>query len=114
MRITGIPAGIYFREALATTDYLPARGSVSSWGDSYGNRVDRFLAGVAYLDGEHPSVVMCRGYYTRTVLVAWDWRNNQLTNRWIFDTNNGYPSYAGQGNHQLSVADLDISGIFRQ
>jgi rhamnogalacturonan endolyase len=97
-------------KALVTTDYLPARGNVSSWGDSYGNRVDRFLAGIAYLDGERPSVVMCRGYYTRTVLVAWDWRNNQLTNRWIFDTNNGYPTYTGQGNHQLSVADLDDDG----
>ena len=97
-------------EALTTTDYLPARGNVSSWGDSYGNRVDRFLACIAYLDGERPSVVMCRGYYTRTVLVAWDWRDNQLTNRWIFDSNNGYPTYAGQGNHNLSVADLDGDG----
>ncbi len=97
-------------EALATTEYLPPRGNVSSWGDPYGNRVDRFLACIAYLDGEHPSLVMCRGYYTRTVLVAWDWRNGQLTTRWIFDTNNGYPTYAGQGNHNLSVADLDGDG----
>jgi len=29
--------------ALATTDYLPARGSVAAWGDNDGNRVDRFL-----------------------------------------------------------------------
>ncbi|MBN2105615.1 T9SS type A sorting domain-containing protein [bacterium] len=96
--------------ALATTDYLPARGIVSSWGDSYGNRVDRFLACVAYLDGSRPSVVMCRGYYTRTVLVAWDWRNNTLTHRWTFDSSDGYPSYAGQGNHNLSVADVDEDG----
>jgi rhamnogalacturonan endolyase len=96
--------------AITTVPYLPPRGSVSSWGDGYGNRVDRFLACVAYLDGSRPSVVMCRGYYTRTVLVAWDWRDGQLTHRWTFDSNNGYPSYAGQGNHNLSVGDVDGDG----
>ena len=34
--------------------------------------MDRFLAAVAYLDGERPSLVMTRGYYTRAVLVAWN------------------------------------------
>jgi rhamnogalacturonan endolyase len=95
---------------LATTDYIPPRGSVSSWGDSYGNRVDRFLACIAYLDGEKPSVVMCRGYYTRTVLAAWDWREGTLTHRWTFDSNEGNYSYAGQGNHNLSVGDVDGDG----
>lgn len=56
--------------AMGTVDYVPARGTVSSWGDSYGNRVDRFLAGTAYLDGSRPSLVMARGYYTRTVIAA--------------------------------------------
>lgn len=28
-------------EALATTEYIPSRGNVNSWGDNYGNRVDR-------------------------------------------------------------------------
>ncbi|HHT37565.1 MAG TPA: hypothetical protein GX019_10370 [Firmicutes bacterium] len=97
--------------ALATVDYEPPRGSVSSWGDNYGNRVDRFLAGVAYLDGQRPSLIMARGYYTRTVVVAWDWRDGELTKRWVFDSNQpGYGSYAGQGNHQLSVADVDLDG----
>jgi rhamnogalacturonan endolyase len=94
---------------LATTNYVPARGNVSDWGDNYGNRVDRFLAGVAYLDGQRPSLIMSRGYYTRTVIVAWDWRNGQLTRRWTFDAANG-TSYAGQGNHQLSIADVDGDG----
>jgi hypothetical protein len=31
-----------------------------TWGDGHGNRIDRFLAGVAYLDGERPSIVMAR------------------------------------------------------
>ena len=96
--------------AMVTTNYVVPRGNVSSWGDSYGNRVDRFLACVAYLDGVRPSLVMCRGYYTRTVLAAWDWRNGQLTQRWVFDSTNGYSSYEGQGNHNLSVGDVDGDG----
>jgi rhamnogalacturonan endolyase len=98
---------------LATANYLPARGNVSSWGDNYGNRVDRFLAGVAYLDGQRPSVIMCRGYYTRAVLVAWDWRNGQLTRRWTFDSDDGTPgnsAYRGQGAHSLTVGDVDGDG----
>jgi rhamnogalacturonan endolyase len=96
--------------ALATTNYLPARGTVSDWGDNYGNRVDRFLAGVAYLDGQRPSLIMARGYYTRTVVVAWDWRNGALTRRWTFDSNASGSTYTGRGNHQLSVADVDGDG----
>lgn len=96
--------------ALATVDYLPPRGD---WGDDYGNRVDRFLACIAYLDGHRPSLVMCRGYYTRAVLVAWDWRDGRLTRRWTFDSDAGPASnraYRGQGNHNLAVADLDGDG----
>jgi rhamnogalacturonan endolyase len=97
--------------AMVTTNYVVPRGNVSDWGDSYGNRVDRFLACVAYLDGVRPSLVMCRGYYTRAVLAAWDWRNGQLTQRWVFDSNNpGYSGYMGQGNHNLSVGDVDGDG----
>ncbi|MFJ4691188.1 rhamnogalacturonan lyase [Streptomyces sp. NPDC088766] len=100
-------------KAMGTVDYVPARGTVSSWGDSYGNRVDRFLAGTAYLDGTRPSLVMARGYYTRTVIAAWDWRGGAFTRRWTFDTSsstNSGKGYDGQGNHALSVADVDADG----
>lgn len=100
-------------KAMGTVDYVPARGTVSSWGDSYGNRVDRFLAGTAYLDGARPSLIMARGYYTRTVIAAWDWRGGAFTRRWTFDTNsstNSGKGYDGQGNHQLAVADVDGDG----
>jgi rhamnogalacturonan endolyase len=98
-------------KAMASTNYLPARGTVSSWGDSYGNRVDRFVAAIAYLDGSKPSLVMGRGYYTRLVRVAWDWRNNTLSQRWIFDSNtSGNSAYAGMGNHQMTVGDVDGDG----
>jgi rhamnogalacturonan endolyase len=99
--------------ALVTTDYLPPRGRVSDWGDTYGNRVDRFLACIAYLDGQRPSLVMCRGYYTRAVLAAWNWRDGKLARLWTFDSREGGPSnrdYEGQGNHNLSVGDVDGDG----
>lgn len=43
-------------EALSTIPYRPAYDDVSTdiWGDNYGNRSERYLAGVAYLDGLHP------------------------------------------------------------
>ena len=112
--------------ALATTDYLPPRGDIGGWGgiggnagnDRAGNRVDRFLACVAYLDGERPSVVMCRGVYGRSVLAAWDWRGGKLTSRWVFDSaapgngKDGKPNsdYSGMGGHSVSVADVDGDG----
>lgn len=95
---------------LDTVNYDPPRGSVASWGDSYGNRVDRFLAAVAYLDGERPSMMFSRGYYTRTVLVTYDFVNGKLVKRWTFDSNTAGPEYRGQGNHNLSVADVDKDG----
>jgi rhamnogalacturonan endolyase len=83
------------------------------WGDSYGNRVDRFLACIGYFDGERPSLVMARGYYTRSTIAAWDFRDGQLVQRWLFDTSGGrggLPTYTGQGTHSLSIADVDNDG----
>ena len=104
---------------LVTTDYIPQRGRVTDWGDNYGNRCDRFLACIVYLDGQRPSLVMCRGYYHgrssyhgQTVLAAWDFRDGLLTNRWTFTAvEDGInDEYTGQGNHQLSVGDVDDDG----
>ena len=96
--------------ALHTARYVPERGNLQDWGDNYANRSERYLACVAYLDGIHPSVVMCRGYYTRTVLAAWDFEGKELKLRWVFDSNNEERKYAGQGNHNLRVADVDGDG----
>ncbi|MEZ5329095.1 MAG: rhamnogalacturonan lyase [Verrucomicrobiales bacterium] len=110
--------------ALTTVDYIPNRYPIDGWGgiggnggnDSYGNRCDRFLACVAYLDGERPSVVMCRGVYGRIVMAAWDWRDGNLSSRWVFDSGSSYKPFddaspfSGMGGHSLSVADVDSDG----
>jgi rhamnogalacturonan endolyase len=78
--------------ALATIPFEPARGAVSQWGDSYGNRVDRFLAAIAYLDGVRPSLIMARGYYgpqssggqARNEIVAYNFRDGDLAMLWHF------------------------------
>lgn len=84
------------------------------WGDNYGNRCDRYLSAVAYLDGVRPSAVMCRGYYSRTTLCAWDFDGVNLKKRWLFDTRNmsadDRKKYEGQGNHNLAVMDVDCDG----
>ena len=96
-------------KALQTVDYQPPRGNVADWGDNYGNRCDRFLAAVAYLDGKKPSAVMCRGYYTKSYLAAYDWDGTNLTLRWLFDSQKE-KGYSGQGNHNLRVGDVDGDG----
>ena len=99
--------------ALASADYVPPRGDVRSWGDDYGNRSERFLACIAYLDGTRPSAVFCRGYYTRAVLAAWNWRDGRLSHVWTFDSDAGDPDnrrYRGQGNHGISAGDVDGDG----
>jgi rhamnogalacturonan endolyase len=125
---------------LVTVDYKPGRGAEGVWGaiqgiaspagdlgwgnDSNYNFVDRFLASVAYLDGERPSVIPCRGYYWRSSLWALDYRNGQLTERWLFDTaavpgakgKDGKPlqsstGYESQGSHSLRQGDVDGDGF---
>ncbi|MDR3339852.1 MAG: InlB B-repeat-containing protein [Candidatus Symbiothrix sp.] len=97
-------------KVLASAPYDPPRGNPVDWGDGIANRADRFLASVAYLDGIHPSAVMCRGYYTRTTLAAWDWDGVNLTERWLFDSDVSGKKYGGQGNHNMSVGDVDGDG----
>lgn len=94
------------------------------------NRADRFLSGVAYLDGERPYLIICRGYYTRTTIVAYDFFEDKFHE--VFTVDSGFvpmknpfrddeihdicgedPVYgilAGQGNHSLATADVDGDG----
>lgn len=100
--------------AMSTISYQPARDNTADWGDSYGNRQDRFVSAVAYLDGARPSLIVGRGYYNRLVRAAYNWRNGQLTMLWKFDskdpTHPEYNSYSGQGNHQMTIGDVDGDG----
>ena len=107
------------------------------WGDNYGGRSDRFLACVAYLDGadKKPSAVMCRGYYTRAYLWAVDFDGKELKTKWLHSSTStskysvtnsegkatnytaakatrgkGSNTAYANGNHNLSVADVDGDG----
>lgn len=131
--------------AIHTIWYNPNRGfttgraaSYGDWGDDYGNRGERYLACVAYLDGpdSNPSAVMCRGYYTRSYLWAVDFDGEKLKQKWLHasvsktrvevtDGNgqktvttyscnttgkgNTYTAY-GQGCHSIAVGDVDNDG----
>lgn len=104
---------------LDSIPFKPARGSVASWGDTYGNRVDRFQATIAYLDPDRPSMVWARGYArpqaglnARNEVAAFDYRNGQLSLRWLFETatNGANPGYVGQTAHSVTVGDVDNDG----
>lgn len=104
---------------------------IEGWGDTRGNRGERYLACVAFLGGpsQNPSVVMCRGYYTRSYLWAVDFDGKALKTRWLHASTSrsewtltdgegkvvanatGLEATAfGQGNHSIAVADVDGDG----
>lgn len=121
---------------LETINFPFARGDDGLlWGDYAGNRiepcnrVDRFLAGVAYLDGIHPSLIISRGYYTRACVAAYDFSKGAFQKIWSIDSghvpmNNPFNdnahnqdgrdpffgALACQGDHSLSCADVDGDG----
>lgn len=98
-----------------TIAYNPPRDthaqSSSGWGDNYGNRSERYLACVAYLDGGgKPSAVFCRGYYTHAYLWAVDFDGTKLTEKWLHkSTTKGQGCY-GEGAHSVTVGDVDGDG----
>ena len=140
-------------EAIHTVYYNPNRnggiggeaGWTKNWDDrsgktdkEYGNRGERYLAAVAFLDGPkaNPSAVMVRGYYTYSYIWAVDFDGKQLSTKWLHasDTKTTYKvtkadgtskTYTapvptgntsgsrtayGNGNHNLSVGDYNGDG----
>ena len=106
----------------------------------YGNRGERYLAAVAYLGGPqaNPSGIFCRGYYTYAYVWAVDFDGSQLKHRWLHRSDSktqysvvgadmvesakitapaatssdgsGSRTMYGNGNHNLSVGDVDGDG----
>jgi hypothetical protein len=108
-------------EELATVSFEIGRGSVSAWGDDYGNRVDRFLSSAGFVSDQgsgkaasgRPSILMARGYYTRSTITAWNWRNGSLSKVWTSDSGSSTSttgSAYGQGAHWMGMADADGDG----
>lgn len=168
-------------KAIHTTWYLPGRagtgsktssgsnsteggselGKVSSfpsgfWGDNYGNRSERFLAAVAYVNGaDKPACgIFCRGYYTKAYVWAVSFDGARLHTEWLHcspnktqwlvyaskwdegqvgltytidgdqlkripiksapantsGNGNGSNTLYNNGNHNLSIADVDGDG----
>ena len=142
--------------AIHTIPYIPNRNATYTLSDAagtfnwaisgkndaggYGNRGERYLAGVAYLDGpdKNPSAVMCRGMYTRSYIWAVDFDGKELKTQWIHgsisetqvertdaagkkttrtynkntDPKKTHDMYTayGQGAHSLTIADVDGDG----
>jgi hypothetical protein len=104
-------------QELATIDYPVPRGVVSDWGDVFGNRVDRFNGGMAFVKDNKvatglPSIIQQRGYYTRVTVSALTYRNGTLAQNWIYDSvtsfyNSDGTRIVGGGDHSLMAADTD-------
>jgi len=82
------------------------------WGDHQGNRANRFLTSVAYLDGRRPSAIMARGYYARTTLAAYTLENGRLVLGPTFDSARLPDPHLAEdrGMHSLMTSDIDNDG----
>ena len=82
-----------------------------AWGDGYGHRCSKHFFGAPYFDGEHPSLFLARGIYTRHKMIAYDIDpgSHQLIERWRWYNNTNGP-WKGQGYHNYCVADVDMDG----
>ncbi len=92
------------------TDYA---AGASYWGDSNQNRSERYLAAIAWLDGEdaNPSPIFARGYYAGAFVGAYDWDGTDLKLRWLSkNTTKGSGLYA-EGAHWIAVGDCDGDGL---
>lgn len=110
-------------KAIDTVDFYPQSSGkkdgvtwdISSWGDDWGNRSERYNACVFYENSVTPSMCFGRGYYDKTVLTAYSMKDNKIVTDWIFDTDfikdrEEAKKYTGKGNHSMCTADVDYDG----
>ena len=141
-------------KAVHTVFYNPNRngsiggeaGWTKNWDDrsgktdkEYGNRGERYLAAVAYINGpdDLPSAIMVRGYYTYSYIWAVGFDGKELHTQWLHSSFSktqysvtdaegktttynapipkgkisGSRTAYGNGNHNLSVGDYDGDGF---
>jgi len=106
---TGLP--------IDTADYFaPYAINDGNWGDSSNNRSDRFNGCVAYLpkhddpEKPYPSIIEVRGHYGPWFVAAYQLINNKLIKIWQY-VHTDWNAGGAQGNHQISVADVDFDGF---
>jgi len=87
----------------------PSREGFDKTSSPY-NYASRNQLGVAYLDGQTPSLIVERGTYNIIKLVAYQWRGKQLVEQWRWDNTQEPKTYWGQGAHGLHAADVDGDG----
>jgi rhamnogalacturonan endolyase len=105
------PSIEYLEVRDGATGALRARGPwipIGPWGGDQ-NRYGRQMMAPAYLDGPStnlPSVLITRGGNSRIEVHAYDFRNNQLTRRWVWFRANGNGAYG----HNVRIGDIDNDG----
>ena len=84
----------------------------NSWGDNYGHRANKHFFGAPYLDGRHPSILICRGIYTHIYMKAFDVdpATHRLSQRWYWKEETSGSPWFGQGFHNFSINDVDMDG----
>lgn len=109
-RVTGGPEYISILDGLtgeeiAKADW-PSRDGIGIY-----HHIARHQLGVAYLDGKTPSLIVARGTYTLSKLVAYQFYDNKLEELWSWDsTNEPGGLYYGQGDHFIHTVDLNGDG----
>ena len=96
-----------------TTDLLGSSAEGDIWGGGIpGHRPTKHYFGAPFLDGQHASIFLARGCYTRHKMVAFDVdpATHQLSERWRWKEYNSSSPWFGNGYHNFAVADADWDG----